>query len=125
MSPKIPYLVDAVHCSFESMSSNTLMPTSMGQSPPSQTLYRHDPLLRLRLRLRLRFLTFVKSAPNPKFSKIVDREILTKVVQQQDDMSNIVLTNLRSLLYTLCLGPKDVSAEQRNSRQRVSQYESM
>lgn len=46
-------------------------------------------------------------------------------VQQLDDMSSIVLTNLRTSLNTLCLGPKDVSAEQRNSRQRVSQDESI
>ena len=104
------------------MSWNTLMPTSLGPRSPSQTWNCRGPLFRLRLRLR--FLRFVKSSLNPKFSKMVDREILITVVQQLEDMSSILLTNLRTLLNT-CLGPKDVSAEQRNSRQRVSQDESL
>ena len=56
---------------------------------------------------------------------MVDREILITVVQQLEDMSSIVLKNLHALLNTLCLGPTDVSADQRNSRQRVLQDESL
>jgi hypothetical protein len=59
----------------------------MGFNSAFKGLNRHGP--HLRLRLRLRFLRFVQSVLNPKFNKIVDRQILTEVVQQLEDMKYV------------------------------------
>ena len=91
----IPCLIDAARCSFQSASTNALIPTSVSPSKPlSQIQSRHGPLP------GLRFLSFIEGALFPNVNKVVKRVLLVMGVQQLEDISRGVRTNLRVCLCT-------------------------
>jgi hypothetical protein len=87
----IPCLAAATRCSFQSVSSNTLMPASTS-SYPSVNFDSHG--------LLLRSLSFVKGALLPDFNQLVQG------VQQPEDIFSISNINLRACLNILSLGQK-------------------
>jgi len=73
--------------------------------PLSEPLNRHGPLLKLRLRFR--FISFIKGALFPNFSKVVECEFLFMGVQQLEDTFSVARTNLPAWLNILGLGAND------------------
>ena len=72
-----PSLDAAAHCSFQSMPSSTLIPTSLSSSPTVHLRSSHDPLLRL----RPMFVNFFRGVSVPNFNKIACGVLLVAVQQ--------------------------------------------
>jgi len=86
---KIPCPVVADLCSFQSLSSDTLMSASASPSPFSQLQNRQGSLPCLGLRFR----SFLKGALFPNFTKMVQRAMTIRGVQQRAENFSIVRTN--------------------------------
>lgn len=76
----------------------------MSQSPLSQLLNRHVPLLRL----RLTFLALLKSYLLSNFNRMVEHELL---IQQLEEILGVALRNFRAWFPVLGVGANDLSSE--------------